>query len=257
MSKAVSPLNLERYELKYHIPIALVEPISRYIESYCEMDYYSEVSPDLFYTINSLYLDSPSLYLLRSKESSTGYCFNVRMRSYGDGANPPYFFEVKHKVGEFVKKKRAVTYESEWLQYLEAPSDNPNLEQFRLIKDIYNLSPKILTQYRRKAYLSVVDEYARITFDRDLRFMECEDWLLSPQEAQMSHYDQADFFGCYGDNVVLELKCEKKIPLWMVDLIKRFQLERKSFSKYGNSMAVCHANPALMHPGELYQGVQL
>ena len=252
MSRAVSPLNLERYELKYLIPFSLVPEISRFVEIYCEMDHYSEIAPDYFYIINSLYLDSPSLYLLRSKEMATGYSFNVRIRSYGNGTKPPYFFEVKHKVGEFVKKRRSKTEEGDWRAFLEAESEDPNLIQFRSIQEIYNLSPQILTQYRRKAYLSVVDDYARVTFDRDLKFMECPDWRLAPLEDKMSNYDQPEFFGGRGDNVVLELKCEKKIPLWMVDLIRTFELQRNSFSKYGNSMAMCHAIDPISVPGSLY-----
>lgn len=252
MGKAVSPLNLNRYELKYLIPSSMVEGISRFIETYCEIDYYSEISPDLFYTINSLYLDSPSLYLMRAKEMTTGYSFNVRIRSYGDGKEPPYFFEVKHKVGEFVKKKRAVTHNKDWLSEVDRPSSDRNLEHFKFIKESYNLHPQILTQYRRKAYLSLVDDYARVTFDRDLRYMECEDWSLIPDESKMCHYDQPEFFGYRGDNVVLELKCEKKIPLWMVDLIRTFELERKSFSKYGNSMATCHSREEVVAVGSLY-----
>ena len=41
-----------------------------------------------------------------------------------------------------------------------------------------------------------------------------------------------------GTSVVLELKCPaKNVPLWMVDLIRTFELKRRGFSKYSAGMA--------------------
>ncbi|UXR64678.1 polyphosphate polymerase domain-containing protein [Bdellovibrio bacteriovorus] len=260
MSGPVSPLALERYELKYLIPLSLVGPISQYVERYCEMDYYSRISPDLFYTINSLYLDTPSLYIMRFKETANAFNFNMRIRSYGDSPRPPYFFEIKYKLRDFVRKKRAKIDTMDWVDIVEwgnIPSDMEpgslgNLEDFLFMKQTYNVGPVILTQYRRKAYLSVVDDYARVTFDRDLRFQEMDYWCVNPQEENLSHYDHPASFEEPGCNVILELKCEKKIPLWMVDLIRYFQLEQGSFSKFGNSMLTHLQMPEVLRPGILY-----
>jgi hypothetical protein len=69
----------------------------------------------------------------------------------------------------------------------------------------------------------------------------------------MSNYDIPDYFEEPGQKVVLELKCEKKIPLWMVDLIQRFDLSLGSFSKYGNSLTTMHQVPEILVPGPLYR----
>ncbi|WP_413585012.1 VTC domain-containing protein [Bdellovibrio sp. HCB274] len=246
--------------MKYLIPASMVESISRFVETYCEMDYYSTVSPDKHYTINSLYLDTPSLYLLRFKESANAFNFNMRIRSYGDNPKPPYFFEIKYKLQEFVRKKRALVHEEKWSDILEwgtipdhiQGSSRNNLEEFLRVKMTYNTAPVILTQYRRKAYLSVVDDYARVTFDRDLRYQEMNDWCVKPEEQLLSHYDHPDSFEEPGCNVILELKCEKKIPYWMVDLIRHFQLEGGSFSKFGNSMMTHLGIPEVACQGALY-----
>lgn len=260
MSGPVSPLALERYELKYLIPAALVAPISRFVETYCEMDYYSTVSEDHHYTINSLYLDTPSLFLLRFKESANAFNFNMRIRSYGENPQPPYFFEIKYKLRDFVRKNRALVHDPNWAEIIEwgtvpdhiSGSSRKNLEEFLRVKMTYNVQPVILTQYRRKAYLSVVDDYARVTFDRDLRFQEVTDWCVRPDNRLLSHYDHPESFEEPGCNVILELKCEKKIPYWMVDLIRHFELEGGSFSKFGNSMATLLGNPEVLMPGTLY-----
>lgn len=260
MSGPISPLELERYELKYLIPLSLVGPISQFVERYCEMDYYSRVSPDQFYTINSLYLDTPSLYLLRFKEAANAFSFNMRVRSYGGSPQPPYFFEIKYKLRDFVRKKRAKVDTADWMDILEwgqVPAgmelgSRMNLENFIFMKQTYNVGPVILTQYRRKAYLSFIDDYARVTFDRDLRYQEMDRWCVTPDEKDLSHYDHPGSFEEPGCNVILELKCEKKIPLWMVDLIRYFQLEQGSFSKFGNSMLTHLQPPEVLRPGILY-----
>lgn len=260
MSGPVSPLALERYELKYLIPLQRVDPISQFVERYCEMDYYSQVSPDLFYTINSLYLDTPSLYILRFKETANAFNFNMRIRSYGECPKPPYFFEIKYKLRDFVRKKRARVDSQDWMDILEWGHVPPemeagsrhNLENFLFMKQTYNVEPVILTQYRRKAYLSVIDDYARVTFDRDLRYQEMNRWCVTPDERRLCHYDHPDSFEEPGCNVILELKCEKKIPLWMIDLIRYFQLEQGAFSKFGNSMQTHLQLPEVLRPGGLY-----
>ncbi|MGZ3770764.1 MAG: polyphosphate polymerase domain-containing protein, partial [Bdellovibrio sp.] len=260
MSQQISPLNLERYELKYLIPLRLVEPISRFVETYCQMDYYSEMAQDNYYTINSLYLDSPSLYLFRYKETADAFSFNMRVRSYGTGEQPPYFFEIKYKIREFVRKHRTLVADLNWSSILEnevipdglTSESKKNLEDFLRVKITYNVAPVILTQYRRKAYISREDSYARVTFDRDLRYQEMKDWQVAPDECLLTHYDHPYIFELPEQNVVLELKCEKKIPTWMIDMIKKFQLVRSSFSKYGNSMITYCQIPEVVAPGILY-----
>jgi hypothetical protein len=256
----VSPLSLERYELKYLIPLELVEPISRYVETYCDMDHYSTISRDQYYTINSLYLDTPSLYLLRFKELAGAYNFNMRIRSYGEQPKAPYFFEIKYKLREFVRKKRAKVYLENWAKPLDEgyipfeieDDSRKTFEDFLQMKMTYNVEPVILTQYRRKAYISNIDDYARVTFDRDLRFQETNEWCVKPTEDLLSHYDHPESFECMGQNVILELKCEKKIPLWMIDLIQRFELLSANFSKFGNSMETHRGVPDTLVPGCLY-----
>lgn len=245
-SGPVSPLTLDRYELKYLIPYSMVEPISRYVEMFCEMDYYSQISPDYFYTINSLYFETPSLYFLRAKENLTGR-YSLRVRSYGDHPKPPYFFEVKQKIGEFSKKRRGVVPSENWADLLTDPTKEPSfnaqgdqhLQYFISMATTYGAQPKILTQYRRKAYLSQIDDYARVTFDRSMRYREESSYNVHPTEGSMLNYDHPASFGVPGTNVVLELKCERKIPVWIVDLIKRFDLVRGGFSKFESSMREC------------------
>lgn len=240
---AVSPLTLKRYELKYVIPMEMVEPISKAIEGHCLMDYYSQISHDKFYTINSLYFDTHDYRFLRGKLEGDDPGYSFRVRSYGDLPKPPYFTEIKIKQNDISTKLRAKLNDTSWdeiIQTGEIPPDVQGLsrrylERFIRAHAIYGMEPKILTQYRRKAYLSTIDDYARVTFDRDLRFQHEETYNVFPDESRMCHYDHEEIYPYNESCVILELKAEKKFPLWMIDLIQRFDLTRGSFSKYGSA----------------------
>lgn len=244
----VSPLVLERYELKYLIPFSLVEPISRYVEKFCAMDYYSRISHDGFYTINSLYFESPNFHFMRAKENQTAR-YSLRVRSYGDFPKAPYFLETKEKIADFSKKRRGLVPLENWSDvFLNPhnitgfdPSQNPHIQHFLYLIKVYNAHPMILTQYRRKAYLSTVDDYARVTFDRSMRYCHELEYNVHPEEERMLNYDDPESFGYPGANVVLELKCERKVPVWLVDMIKRFNLVRMGFSKFESAMLEAHS----------------
>lgn len=247
MSGPVSPLVLERYELKYLIPFSMVAPISRYVERFCTLDYYSQISPDQFYTINSLYFESPSYYFMRAKENATAR-YSLRVRSYGDSPKPPYFLETKEKIADFSKKRRGKVPLENWgdlftnrskLEGVYDYTQDPHVMHFLHLTELHNASPIILTQYRRKAYLSEIDDYARVTFDRSLRYRPETNYDVHPTWG-MTSYDHPDTFGYEGANVILELKCERKIPMWLVELIKHFQLVRMGFSKFEGSMIECY-----------------
>lgn len=232
-----SPLVFDRYELKYLIPESMVPAISKHIESYCELDPYSLSSADRFYTVNSLYMDTPSYLFLRRKYDGAPERFNMRIRGYG-GAE--FFLELKFKAQGFVKKHRAFCHGnvSDILASYEEEGQgvaSGNKHLFMNALHSYRAEPKVLTQYRRKAYFSKYDDYARITFDKDLRYMEETSFNLFPVESQMRHYDNETIFNDE-TNVILELKCPQQVPLWFIDVISKFDLTRSGFSKYASSV---------------------
>ncbi|HXH74715.1 MAG TPA: polyphosphate polymerase domain-containing protein [Bacteriovoracaceae bacterium] len=244
-----SPLIFDRYELKYLIPESLIEPISRYISAYCELDPYSLSAPDHFYQVNSLYLDTNRFLFLRRKLDEAPERFNMRIRGYG---GPELFLELKFKSNGFVKKRRAFC-RGNVMDVLEEYSDEGlglatgNRHLFMNAFHSYNVEPKVLTQYKRKAYFSNYDDYARITFDKDLRYQATTEFNIIPNPRLMCNYDNETQFR-EGTNVVLELKCPQRVPLWFIDLIKRFDLTRTGFSKYTSSvMEIMPQFQALRH----------
>ena len=245
--EAGTPGVLERYELKYTIPAGMVEAISAFIRPYCFLDRYSNLAADGYYQVNSLYLDSPDFTFLRSRLEGCENRFNLRARSYGEKPALPYFLEVKQKTGDVIRKYRARVRDADLenvldparsdREYLVDPAEAASADLFRRLAHTYNAAPVIMTSYRRKAFISGCDEYARVTFDAGLRFMAQPEYLPLFLGEEMAPSDAETCFdeGC---SVVLELKCfSKYVPLWMVDLIRTFELKRRSFSKYGSGAA--------------------
>jgi len=246
MKVSAAPV-LERYELKYTIPMEQVADIVAFVAPYCHPDKYSENSPDGFYQVNSLYLDSPEFIFLRRRLDGSENRFNMRVRSYGPNPKLPYFLEIKHKLGDIVRKYRA-RIEDECLERVLAPDTDisrdltdqveaDNAILFRRLVHSYNAAPVVMTSYRRMAFFSDCDDYARVTFDAGLRFMPQQEYrplevseLLAPSDMETVFDDRC--------SVVLELKCySKQVPLWMVDLIRTFDLKRRGFSKYSAALA--------------------
>lgn len=236
------PSLLERYELKYQIPATLIDPISDYLSIYCSEDQYSEKSKDGFYTINSLYFDTPRLLFLRNRIEGSENRFNMRVRSYDSISGMPCFFEIKQKRDGIVRKFRTAVSDENWPNLFESAGCGPesirggenrsHIEIFYRAVSSYRATPKVFSRYRRKAYISDVDEYARATFDRDLSFQAEERYRLVPDESRMMDCCRDRVFepGC---SIILELKCPAVlVPQWMLDLIRYFNLRRIGFSKY-------------------------
>jgi hypothetical protein len=242
-----SPLFFERYEVKFQIPLSLVEPISRYVETFCDLDPYSARSLDAggdgFYPITNLYLDSPRHHFLEKKLAGLNDTVSLRVRSYGDQGKFPYYLEVKHNHSGIKKKFRSRVQEDQWPGILDGSllvestdQERENRDLFLRLHYTYACEPKILTQYRRRAYASRINEYARVTFDKDLRYLPREHYDLRPDAEKMICYDDESVFdpGC---SVILELKSTVQVPLWFLDLIGHFKLEESGFSKYGSGVS--------------------
>ena len=243
---------LERHELKYTIPVELIEPISRFIAPYCELDDHSASAPDGFYQVNSLYFDTQGSQFLKSRLWGSDNRFNMRARAYNDTPDTLVYLEVKHRRATNSKKYRAEIPIDHWPTVITDPSGYPphndtNLALFQRLAESYAIQPKIFTQYRRRAFFSTIDTYTRITMDcamkyrRQLPFVSEDPYSLCPC-AELSNYDNEMIYTdqeSSADNVVLEIKCSVGfVPVWVLALIQTFQLKQVGFSKYMNSALV-------------------
>ena len=234
---------LERYELKYHVPTTMLPALETFLMPWCELDPASERCKDGFYWVTSLYLDTPRHTFLKWGCHKPEGRFNMRIRAYGNQPDhsEAWHFELKGKSCDQVTKIRGLHRGSDprllWddpdAVFLNAKGEDlANLRKFYLRAMTYNAAPFVLTQYRRKAWFGTMEDYARVTLDIGMRWREEEGFDFSVDPRDMRPSDLPDRFdpGC---NAVLELKCsQQQIPMWMMDLIKRFGLVRSGFSKF-------------------------
>lgn len=240
--KRETAASMARYELKYQISSDILPLLIHYLSFYCDLDHYAKMSNSKFYTINSLYLDTPRQALFRGQNSNLQGFSCFRIRSYGQNPTGPYFFESKQKFGDFCVKRRAKMDISS-LHKLQSNSFTDlsfcmersaiNQDLCRKIEE-YDLRPFVLTRYERMAFFSLIDPYTRVTIDKNLQLMEENKFNVNPQSAVLRNYDHFEIFdnGTTEQNFILEIKCEKKIPLWLIELIKRFGLKENRISKF-------------------------
>ncbi len=55
--------------------------------------------------------------------------------------------------------------------------------------------------------------------------------------------------------MILELKCELKVPAWMSALIRKFELRQAQFSKFENSWNFLNEDES--YPHQLFEMIQM
>ncbi|MUV37624.1 hypothetical protein JNUCC1_01430 [Lentibacillus sp. JNUCC-1] len=199
--------------------------------------------PDKFgvdgrYTVSSLYFESRDYKIYFETKNKLRYRQKLRLRIYNDAdLNSTAFFEVKQKHKKVVNKRRMLLPLSEAYRYLSA-EQNDHLEEFETtnlqvlreidyFRHLYELEPGMVVSYDRHALHGLYDENLRMTFDMNLR---CRD-----EDLQLEH-------GPYGANfidpnlIVLEVKVDDSVPLWLVRILQALNCEQKSASKFCTSM---------------------
>ena len=234
---------IRRYENKYVVPESLCPAIRAFIAPYCRPDPYIN-SSGRGYMVNSLYLDSHQLDLYWANVAQHDYRKKLRVRTYGVKPTEFAWLEVKHRIGNTVHKNRVRVRTEQWLSAAAGkrsfnnagkggPSDETTANHFFMWVDYHQVFPWIKIAYYREPWISDFDYYARVTFDRVLTCAPAMgDPDLSYQARRMILFDDA--LGCHFSEspVILELKCETRVPYWIFDLIKYFDLMKRGFSKY-------------------------
>jgi hypothetical protein len=242
-------MNLHRRELKFQIPARLVQPISDYIAGFVELDHYSKIIPDHHYVINTLYFDTDAETLIERKRADMARRFSVRLRSYGRNSKFPAFFEIKHKVNQWIVKRRAPLTSQATIDFLATGKGDidklPDFKNKYLREIMYyliamDLKPRMMTQYERKAYFGIYEPYTRVTFDRRLRVYPETEYNIFADDSKFANYDHQFQYSHEDSEVVLELKCEAKVPEWYFAIIREFELDHKHFSKFESSWNYMH-----------------
>lgn len=225
-----------RYELKYRISESTAQKVKGFVTAFLSPDPYTRRWPDGQYTICSLYMDSERFDLFRETVLDKCNRFKLRIRGYDDEPESPVYFEIKRKFNGIIYKSRAKAGKSEIASILKGhylppnatEADRTTLKQYVHYAHCLQARPIVLVRYKREAYEGQMDTRARVTFDRQLMYYETDKSVFK-LNGQGWKKVPINF-------VVLEIKFTDYFPVWLVDMIRLFNLNRQSMSKYGNAV---------------------
>ena len=256
-ARSVAPATVERREYKYLIDEETAHRLRDAVAPFCRPDAYAKRQNSGAYTISSVYYDTPALDLYHANVRELVDRFKLRVRTYPGHPKGPAFLEVKRRVSDVINKTRGALPKTVLGSLLElSAKDLPRLagdghaaavERFLSLVHTYQARPRLVVRYEREAWVSLVDSYARVTFDRDVRCQPAQDLVSAPKPRQWRNNDDAlsQQHGLRGSKVILELKFTSAAPSWMMHIVQSFDLFRAAFSKYGTSVATWFSEPQL------------
>lgn len=202
-----------------------------------------------FYSITSLYFDSMDHQIYFETKNKLKFRQKLRLRVYDDARiDDTAFFEVKQKHKKVVNKRRMLLPLHEAYRYLREDGsteleayDTSNRQVFREIdhfRKLYALHPEMIISYDRQALHAIDNPNFRVTFDLNLR---CRNYdLFLEHGAYGKHFIDPNL-------VVLEVKVDHSVPLWLTRILQNLECEQRSASKYCTSFELLHEDVIPMH----------
>lgn len=221
----------ERLEKKLLIDEALLPEFIEGISEYMNPDEFNIGGKP--YHICNLYFDNDNDDVIRHSVAKPKFKEKLRMRSYGTpNDDTKVFIELKKKTYRVGTKRRAKLKLSDAKKYIETGVHPENLSyldervlcEIDYFRETYNVYPKVYISYMRNAYFGKEDKKLRLTIDREIL---------------TRRYDVSLDMGSYGEpllpegKVLVEVKFEGVVPLWLSRLMDRLGLSFGSYSKYG------------------------
>jgi len=229
-------LQSSRFEFKYVIPEALVRSLRDFARGHLIRDRHAKPENNWEYDVCSLYLDSPSLTLCQATMRGHKNRFKLRIRFYEHSPDSPVYFEIKRRDNDVILKRRAaVRHEAvsrllagQWPRRSDLHNGNAEqfgaLERFCALKDTIHAEGQVFVSYKREAYVTPDNNTVRVTLDRRVSGQPYGlNWsLFSSQEPAYPKIG----------GVILEVKFTDRFPNWIGQMVRLFDLERRSMAKY-------------------------
>lgn len=233
-----------RLEYKYLVPENLLSKIRSVVLNYMNYDPYAEIRPHKDYTVRSIYLDTADLLCYREKYEGYKIRNKYRIRVYNESrVDSSVFLEIKRKNENFISKDRAKLY----LKDLQSLLFSKNVEEYLIVRadgkgdfeeakkflfHYYSkqLIPLSLVVYEREAFMGKFGYDLRITFDKNLR------GSVYPVYADI--FEEKKLKYAFPNYFILEIKFHERLPVWIPQLINKFNLQRISISKYTNCIDI-------------------
>jgi hypothetical protein len=240
--RAVMPAQ-GRLEYKFIVPKEQLAALRADLLPYVLYDEFCAARPGHEYTVRSVYYDTRSLACYFEKVDGFRLKKKLRIRGYNTPTpDSRVFLEIKSKQEDFIAKSRVGLRWDEvrgvFADHRQAtarpfPSGSPQEEAFgRFMHNYlrYRMLPSALVAYEREAFVGRFDPMLRLTLDRNVRSR------LYP--ALGSLYEDREMKFLVPGHFIFEVKFYMRLPHWVRDLIRRFDLTRLAFSKYATGIEV-------------------
>lgn len=212
----------QRYEKKYLLDEKQYSYITKLLNRYMNHDKFFKTR------VNSIYYDTNNYQLIRRSIEKPEYKEKLRIRAYGDiNDDDKVFVELKKKYDGIVYKRRTKSVYKDVLKDIyDCKFDDRQVgKEIKYALNYYDhLKPAYFISYLRTSYVANDDKNTRITFDQDIRYRH--DHLSLHSEKQ----DQP-----ITDKIIMELKVNDSIPLWLSHILNEVNVYPQGFSKVGSA----------------------
>ncbi len=227
MNKSKNSFN--RIEKKYRLSPEQVRPFKHLIQSRLTLDEYGP------HSIHSLYLDDERDYWVQRSMDKPVFKEKLRLRLYSEclqtiAKGQPLFLEAKKKYNGIVYKRRSLlTYEAYCQLLREQSVQNQEDQMMReLVWQIQHdrLIPRFYLYYVREAYSEPDSDSLRVTMDHGIAY-----------QLDVSSFEEVSAPKplLEDEGVIVEIKVQDALPLWLVRGLSDLQIYPASFSKVGES----------------------
>ena len=239
-----------RYELKYVLTHREYLRILNDLEEFLDRDRHA--GAEGIYRVASLYYDSLDFSCYRNKVDGIKYRRKLRLRIYKDSDISHGFVEIKQRINRTVQKRRLrlpideakalCSGEDIGIDRFDTIDRATASEVLYLVQDM-GMKPKCIISYHRRPFEGSRYDYGlRITFDTHLKSRIHELDITA---------ECSDRFFLAPDIVVMEVKINEKIPIWLTSIIGAHQCNLQRVSKYCIGI---RNGIAMLGRGKVYQG---
>lgn len=221
-----------RKEMKFLITEEQMHVLLKETAAY--FDYDAFCPNGSWYLIRNIYMDTEQNQLIHLSTMGPTYKEKVRIRKYGtyDDQKDSYYLEMKKKAEGIVFKRRVHFTKEDLDTFLKNKQvlngynafSQQVMKEFIYLFEQYEIAPKLFLSYERLALKGKEEPTLRMTFDRNI----------------LTRRDNFEFDKAGGDallkphQIIMEIKFENAMPLWLAHLLASHQIYKTSFSKYGH-----------------------
>lgn len=256
------PIYQDRIERNYQLAVRQDQSAGQWREL---SDYFRRYGLNPLYEITcvgSVYFDNRDFDLTRYNLLNGGRYLLVRLRtyeSYGELPKPisDYWIEVKIREKDRWRKKRFRLDRADLPDFLEGKALGQRVLDFNqnddpeVVRNLYRetqetvltmgIRPILLVTYRRVAFQNEIE---RVCLDTDIQYYHVDENVFSYDSWKYPTEEPAG----KSKKTILEVKYpQDRIPIWIVELEKRYPIRRTNFSKYVEGMGYLFQGPLKHH----------